>query len=346
MKKKPKAGQRLDGLWEAKGIDHSGRRKSFYGNTPEEASDRAYESFGIQSDDTLYGFYLHVYFPTVIHRSKNWRDQIAWAMDNYILPKFGRMNLTEITRPAVQRHFNSLTMKPKSISHVKKVFSAVMALAESDEIITRNPVSSVRIPPISAPEKTALTPQELWALYEASHTLIKPFVLLAGFAGLRLGEAVGMTWGHVSEVMSVRQQVLQSPRAIVTETLKTPMSRREIPYVFDLRVGQVSDVWICSDTKGGYILPKNVRRELLIACKKAGVPEVSPHELRHTFISIMENELECPMTILKELVGHAKDRVTGGYSHARMEQKTKWMQKYWDHVSTSTVVKSVVRRVK
>jgi len=130
MRKKPKAGLRPDGLWEAKGIDHSGRRKSYYGDTPEEASNKAYESFGIQSDDTLYSFYLNVYFPTVIHRSRNWRFQIAWAMDTHILPAFGRKKLDEITRAQVQRHFNGLDLAPKSLSHVKKVFSGIMALAE------------------------------------------------------------------------------------------------------------------------------------------------------------------------------------------------------------------------
>lgn len=343
MKKRPKAGLRADGKWEAKGVNPAtGRRKSYYGDTPEEASQKAWESFGIRDQSTLYGFYLDVYFPTVLHRSVNWRQQIAWAMDGHISPVFGASDLKDITRADAQRFFNGLKLSPKSKSHVKKVFSGIMALAEADEIIDKNPVASVRIPPVEAPDKTALTPSELWRLYEASHGLVRPFVLLAGFAGLRLGEAVGMTWKHVSEdTLMVRQQVLQLQKRVeVTEKLKTPQAKRDIPAPFLHEIPK--GIWMCANSTGGYVLPKNITRELKIACKKAEVPIVSPHELRHTFITIMENELECPASILKEIVGHAKDRVTGGYSHPRMDQKRKWMQKYWQHVSSALRQTTVV----
>lgn len=88
-------------------------------------------------------------------------------------------------------------------------------------------------------------------------------------------------------------------------------------------------VFVCSDTMGGFLTPNNATRELYAACEKSGIGKVTPHELRHTFISLMENELECPRPIVQELVGHAKEGVTGIYSKSRVEQKRKWMERYW-----------------
>lgn len=80
---------------------------------------------------------------------------------------------------------------------------------------------------------------------------------------------------------------------------------------------------------GGYLTPNNATRELYAACEKAKIGKVTPHELRHTFISLMENELECPRPIIQEIVGHAKKGVTGGYSKSNMAQKLKWMSRYF-----------------
>ncbi|MBX3114396.1 MAG: hypothetical protein KF836_07495 [Fimbriimonadaceae bacterium] len=65
------------------------------------------------------------------------------------------------------------------------------------------------------------------------------------------------------------------------------------------------------------------------------MPVVGPHALRHTFISLLENEHECPPSIVAELSGKAKQGNTANYSHAHMEQKRKWMQMLWDRCSTA-----------
>lgn len=334
------------GLFAAKGIDPATlKRKNYFAASPEEASRKAGLSFGISDDYSLFSFYANVYLPTVKHRSANWLSQIGWAMDRHVLPEFGHRDIRELKRAELQRFFNSLgpSMKATSIGKVKIVFSGVLRLAMADELIVSNPLSFVRLAPVEAVEKVALTQSELKALIAESGPLLRPFVLLAGCAGLRLGEALGVTRAAISKdgVMLVRQQVLQlKGRCEVSTSLKTMHSRRDIPLPPGLMEalldsGQVSDIWVCSDSVGGYVRPKNITRELNAACMKAGVPRVSPHELRHTFISLMDNEVEAPRTVVMALAGHAAKTTTDGYSHVKNEQKRRWMQRLWDQVSTA-----------
>lgn len=337
---------RKDGRYEAKGVGPDGRRKSYYSRVSQEDADRkASKSFGIQLDKTLLSFYANVYIPTVLGRSDNWKEQIKWAMDKYVIPEFGRREIDTITRADAQRFFNKLgkDMKPSSLARIKIVFSGVMNLAEADEVIPRNHVRSVRLPDPQPPTKLALTPEELWKLLTAAAARLRPYVLLTGFCGLRAGEALGTTRKSVQKgVLTVSQQVLQLRGGCqLVDRLKTPQSRRSIPLpaVLEemlLNSGQVSDVFLCSDSKGGFLTPNNAHRELEDAIRVAKIRRVTPHELRHTFISLMENDLECPPAIVAAIAGKTYQSVTAGYSHATQKQMAIWMERFWERVSNAT----------
>lgn len=344
MVKKPTAGYRQSrkGMkWEAKGVGPTGQRKSFYGSTPQEASDRAFASFPQDIDpNTLYGFYASAYLPTIIHRSPAWKSMVGWAMDTYIIPTFGDKPLRDLNRSELQAFFNKIELKPSSTGKVRTILSCVLKLAVDDELLLRNPAASIRLPSAEKPNKRALSVDELGTLIDSSPPTVRPLVILAGVCGLRLGEALGLTWSAIDKTgLHVRQQVRKAKGGpVVLLSLKTRESNRIIPIPDEvkvmLRCGQASDVWVCSDQLGGYMSPDAINKELAKACTLAGVPRVTPHELRHTFVSLMENEIEAPRSVVGEIVGHASEGITGLYSHARMEQKRKWLRKLVECLST------------
>lgn len=344
MKKPPKAHLTPRGQYEAKGIDpDTGLRKSYYGKSAEEASDKARRSLRApwEADrGTLYDYYRTAYLPSVAMRSDNWLAQICWAMDKHVLPAIGHRPVSELRRPELQAFFNSLnrTLAPKSVDNVRKVVSGIVKLAYDDELLARNPLDSIRLPKIPPSTVPSLSFGELGALALSAHDLIRPVVLLCGFAGgLRVGEACALTRGHLKgEDLQVRQRIHQrkGPASIVP-VLKTEHSARDIPLPAALRAAllacnQVSDVFIASNSDGGYLLPKNTAEELAATCEVAGIQKVSAHPLRHTFISLMENELEAPPAIVAYLTGKKDRRNIGPYSHSRREQLLKWMTLYWE----------------
>lgn len=342
-----KAHQRKDGSWEAKGIDPiSLKRKSYYASTESEAAKKAERSLGVQNDNSLFSYYANVYLPTVAHRSENWKYQIGWAMDGYILPEFGHREIDGITRQEFQRFFNSLLSKMKvaSIKRMKIVLSGVYNLAEDDEVVSKNPVRRVRLPISEEPDKTALTFEQLRTLLDSAHDLAKPVIILGGCCGLRLGEICGQTRNFDGNLMKVRQQILQPKGGcVISRTLKTPQSKRDIPLPEGLKAILGGDsLYLAPNTQGGYLTPNNATRELKIACEKVGL-KITPHELRHTFISLMENELEAPPAIVACLAGRKYQGENAGYSHTHRKQLEKWMARFWERTSTSTRQNDVVR---
>lgn len=73
-----------------------------------------------------------------------------------------------------------------------------------------------------------------------------------------------------------------------------------------------------------------------MAWERAGIGRVTPHELRHTFISLMENEIEAPRTVVEELSGKSKGKGVGAYSKAAMSRKLAWMEKFWNACRNAT----------
>lgn len=378
--RKPRAFQRPNGLWEAKGIDlATGLRKSYYGETEAQAENAAYESKLQWGTDDFFGYYIKSYFPSVMPRTRDWRIQIAWAMDNYWLPEFGHRKLPSITRDEIQAFFNQLVDDPRvqvnSIRKIKIVVSAVFNHAVQGDFIAKNPCAHIKLPRELKPDKRALDPDELHWLIDHSHPLIKTFLYLAA-CGLRRGEGLGVVQSRIApsrklgqRILLVRQQVKQvyddrrpkGDRYIidVTPQLKNQAAYRDIPIPDRLwhetsqSILRPDSIFLCSDTNGGVIRPNNVWREVHLACghafgwsiteegKRKPVLAVSPHELRHTYNSILENDLECPVAVAAALVGHENKSVNADYSHAKMRHYAEWMERYWELVSTTDTTKRV-----
>ena len=347
--KTPKASQRKDGTWEAKGIDPTtGKRKSYYGGSEREASERAARSFRLNDSTTLEGFYFGSYVPTLVGRSDNWINQVAWAMEGYVLPRFGQMRLEEVDRKMAQTAFNqwSKGLKPSSLQRLRIVWAGVMNLAVDDDLLGRNPLRRIRILNPEEPSHVVLRPEELWHLVNNCSDLIRPVILLQGFCGLRVAEACAVKRSCTkSGVLRVREQVLQPKGgAEMTARLKTKQSRRDIPLPDGLRkmlraCGDSKNPWQCENDSGGFLCPKTVYNKLCRESVALGLPQMGTHDLRHTFTSLMENEFEAPRRVVDAILGRKGSGTTDMYSHTFRSQLEKWMNTYWERVSTSTTTK-------
>ena len=291
---------------------------SCYGASPDEALRKA--GF-LAPIDTLIGYYERCYLPTLSPRAPGTKRLYANLFDLHIAGSFGDTYLVDIDRAMLQRFFNGIDRKPRTIERIHSVMNQILSLAERDEIIPRNPAKHVRLP---KPEKTrhkALQPWEVKALLETEY---RNLVLLCG-SGLRLGEALACgPWCLRDGVLSIEAQIVgdATGRPVRQEALKTPSSRRKIPFGFDME-GIAWTRGSCSRNSQG----------LKRAGGRLGI-ELTPHSLRHSFVTILE-ELECPRRVVAELVGHARSGVTDVYSQVSWESKEKWMDRYWETVMGS-----------
>jgi integrase len=153
-----------------------------------------------------------------------------------------------------------------------------------------------------------------------------PLIVLLAFTGLRIREALALTWADVdleSDTLGIERQLADDDRRSVE--VKTPNAERELPLFPRLRrvlvQHKLASVWTADDDPifaagrrkaKGY---RNALRALATAVAEAGI-EVAPnerlslHSLRHTYTSHLIVGLGLDAATASKLVGHANPQVT------------------------------------
>ena len=182
-----------------------------------------------------------------------------------------------------------------------------------------------------------LTSEQVETLFEAStDDRFRPLWVTLVTTGLRLGEATGLQWSDIDldgARLTVRRALQRQRGAgLVLVEPKTSRSRRTLHLsavtVAALREQRhrqtlerlAADVWndrglVFSTTTGNPIDPPFVSLRLGRALRKAGLPRVRVHDLRHTFATLMLARGVHPK-VVQEMLGHSTITLTlDTYSH-------------------------------
>jgi integrase len=169
--------------------------------------------------------------------SETTRPEYRRPIKQYALSKWKAWRLAEVEPADVRDLFGEMRRDGKSTSQIKKLraaLSAMFATAVEDGVIRSNPVSGVRIPsaPSEDPEDEpakALTRAELALVLAALPEGWRLFFELLTHTGLRISEAIGLTWAHLDlgerPKVKVREQVYRGKR----KRLKSRSARRDVP---------------------------------------------------------------------------------------------------------------------
>ena len=142
--------------------------------------------------------------------------------------------------------------------------------------------------------------------------------------GLRIGEVCGLQWNDfdlTAGVLSVRRTVKRIYIAggrtkVFVQTPKTHSSMRQIPIpqgilqiLNRLYSSHAPQEWFLSGNADKPVEPRCYRKSLRSYLRRAGVPTVNPHALRHTFATTCL-QAGCNVKTLSELLGHAGSDIT------------------------------------
>lgn len=222
----------------------------------------------------------------------------------------------------VPRRSVRLGNSPGTISNALTAIHALLADAVRWGYIRANPADGVRRPPNNhgADDMHVLTREQVEALVEAARPEARVAILVAVSTGVRRGELLALKWADVDTAnrrLWVRRSVNRHGEF---DTPKSRRSQRAIALaptvVQELREHRLRSSFsadgdlVFPNRDGGPIDGGNfVRREFKPALKRAGVPVVRFHDLRHTFASLLIAR-GLPPKLISEQLGHASIIIT------------------------------------
>lgn len=247
-------------------------------------------------------------------------------------PAFGDRQLSRIRRGDVQSWVTAMEkngMKPSTVRTTFNTIRAVFRAAVDDKVIAESPCKNVDLPEVERRKVVPLTVDQVRALAEAMPDQYRALVILGAGTGLRPGELFGLQVRHVDffkRQLHVEQQVQQTKGGGTRVCLpKTKESHRVVPLpdvVLHTLVAHLKafpgdpDDFLFRDPAGGPIVSTRFGDgSWRPARKKAGLPAVTMHQLRHTYASLLIAAGES-VKVVCERLGHTNAAMTlNVYSH-------------------------------
>ena len=260
----------------------------------------------------------------------------------HIKPSLGRVGLKKLTpahvRGLIGEKLNA-GLAPATVRKIHSTLHKALSQAVSDGMVPRN-AADVKAPRPTPEEMRPLSKAEARAFLEAARETgdrFEALYVLAIATGLRRGELLGLRWDDVD----LKRGTLRVGRALVREggrhvlgETKTRRGRRQInltPRTVNAlkthrknqleekirRTGLYQDHGLVFASGVGTPLnPENlVKRSFKPLLKKAGLPEIRFHDLRHTCATLLLGR-GVHQKFVQELLGHATIAMTlDTYSH-------------------------------
>ena len=185
-------------------------------------------------------------------------DHWAYVIDTHIMPRLGKMRLSDITPAVVRRFYGEIrtdrqladgsVRKGLSGTSARKVavrLSAILDQAAVDGLITWNPCRVVKAPSVDTPEKEVLTADDIHALLEMFSDAPRGRAVgdVAAFllgTGVRPGEALALHWSDVDrdkQTAWIHQSLEKvGTQAARLKDVKTKRGQRAVPLPPDVVV--------------------------------------------------------------------------------------------------------------
>ena len=251
-------------------------------------------------------------------------------IDNHIKPNIGKIPLGKLTSLDLQKFYKKLLssgrverieskkqskgLSPKTVRNLHQIIASAMKLAKEQKLIVTDPTDGCALPKVEHREMKTLPVEQLASfLREAKESGVFELYYVELATGLRRGELLGLKWEDLDldrGNLRVKRQVARINGEVVEAPLKTKNAYRTLPLARDTvdvlnqqkkKVG--SCPWVFPGSTGGPMSPDSVLHMLHRVLKRAGLPRVRFHDLRHTFATLaLQNGVD--VKTVSGMLGH------------------------------------------
>jgi integrase len=264
---------------------------------------------------------------------------------NHLIPYFGETPIDKITTKMLDDFYNDKLdeeLAPKTVREFHNLLRRAFSQAVKWGYLKHNPALDATPPKVPRKEMKPWTEEQTQQFLDVvkeigEETIYDGFI----FTGMRRGELLGLNWSDIDfkngKIRISRSLARTIKRGLFLKDVKTQSSRRQISissYLIEKlkkhkeKQDQVKeqlgaayhdqDLVFCTYT-GNLKDPRNLLREFDRYIKKAEVPKITLHDLRHLHATLLLIYGENPKVVAERL-GHAEVGTTLDiYSHVNQD---------------------------
>ena len=280
-----------------------------------------------------------------IQASEHVRRIYARRIKKHLNPAFGGsqiINLRKTDLRALLSRLAAEAMAKSTLHKIKGTASAVMELACDEGFIAHNPFRTLKVPGKKSEERQPISQEQsafLLSRWEESSMGLPAMIML--LCGLRRGEVLALKWEDIHDGYIFVSRAVFYPKGSKAY-IKEPKSEagiRKVPLPAILqeilaRCTQRS-VYVCPSRAGGLMGQWAFYRaweRFMEEFEAAGFPSFTPHQLRHTYATMLYSAGVDILTA-QRLLGHASPQVTLEiYTHLEKQKKQVSIQAFEEHI--------------
>ena len=269
-------------------------------------------------------------------------------IENHIKPQLGKIPLNDLTTLHLQQFYKKLLaegrverieaqkqpkgLSAKTVRNIHQIISSALKLAVEQRLIAHNPADGCALPKAERKEMQTLPVEQLTSfLREAKDSGVFALYYIDLTTGLRRGELLGLKWSDIDLEkgdLRVQRQIGRIDGKIIEMPLKTknayrtlPLSADAIDVLMQQRRKTGNSEWVFPSPTGGPMSPDSVLHMLHRVLKRAGLPKVRFHDLRHTFATLaLQNGVD--VKTVSDMLGHFSAGFTlDTYAHVTTSAK-------------------------
>jgi integrase len=278
------------------------------------------------------------------------QSNFKFALSKYLIPEFGNRQLTDIQPEVLQRFISRTQTGASNIRNIVKCLRAMWKSAKSWGYVNYDPFVDLVYPKIEKTEQRHFSVADICRILTVAPEYYKTLYWILAQTGLRIGEALALTW----ETVNVNQGVLSVRGSIWRGRLqsgKTAASLRAIPLSPKLQEHlewyrhnhwRENPLSLLFTSPGGTPLRADrlLSDEFHPLLANLGITPAGFHAFRHTSATILD-QLQAPMKIRQQRMGHASAELTlNTYTHIMTAEAQRVADQFDGYLLPETTVSS------
>lgn len=250
-------------------------------------------------------------------RSPNTLREYSSYVEQHLRPALGRVDCRRLSVRDVDRYLTGLPLAAKTRHNHRIALRRALNVAKRWGWVDDNPAALSEPIPVPRRDVAALTFEDARRLLDALRSdPLYPVFVTALFTGLRAGELAGLRIDDLdcdAAALRVRRQIQPAGRGsgVVERPLKTRASADrldlmpEVLAVLADAIGERQEGYIFESAPGRPYWPTSLTHGLQRALRRAGLPSMRLHDLRHGFVSFLP-QLDVHPAVAQRLARHAR----------------------------------------